>query len=141
MPLNHGDVCHRPLHSPVCWKAHAQLLPLTWDHDIPTLNLIKTRPPRCSPYGMEMQAAFLISRLQGQTVPRHANNSQIIQEVVRGAGTQTEATLTASLKVWFSFSFLICHHSNIKNSPLNETIYEFYSFLFLLQKFLLLLRR
>lgn len=92
-------------------------------------NLIKRALPRCSPYGTEMHD---FSRLWGQTVPRHANNSQIIQEVVKGVWTQTEATpdpMTGQ-RSGSSFSFLIYHHSNIRNSSLNETIYRFYFFFF-----------
>lgn len=73
-------------------------------------------------------------------MPRHANNSQIIQEVVKGVRTQTEATpdpMTGQ-RSGSSFSFLIYHRSNIRNIPLNETIYRFYFFFLILQVFLLL---
>lgn len=59
------------------------------------------------------------SRLWGQTVPRHENNSQIIQEVVRGVRTQTGATSdpVTGQRSGSSFSFLICHQSNTKTAP------------------------
>lgn len=63
-------------------------------------------------------------------MPRHANNSQIIQEVVKGVPTQTEATPDprTGQKSGFSFPVLICHHGDIKNSPLSETMYRAYFF-------------
>lgn len=63
-------------------------------------------------------------------MPRHANNSQIIQEVVKGLPTQTEATPDprTGQKSGSSFPFLICYHGNIRNSPLNETVSRSYFF-------------
>lgn len=62
---------------------------------------------------------FSFSRLWGQTVPRHENNSQIIQEVVRGVRTQTGVTSdpVTGQRSGSSFSFLICHRSNMKRAP------------------------
>lgn len=136
--LNHGRVCHPTLPPQSVGKPmHASSFNLG-SNDVSHPNLIKRALPRCSPYGMEMQAAFLIfpdSRVR--QLPRHANNSQLYRKLSEEPEHRQKPTPDPHnwSKVWFKFLLLNLYHSNIKNSPLNETIYRITLFFFLLQKF------
>lgn len=112
------------------WEIPGLLLPLTWDQTPPPPHTPlpsfppfpptdETCPPSRRPIWPRHAGCLShFSRLRGQTAPRHANNSQIIQEVVKGAPTQTEATPDprTGQKSGSSFPFLICHQAALNTA-------------------------